>query len=111
MVNLKLTRLFWRAFVPVLALTWLAPAPAWAEKELRWKFKTGDVVHASPAYADGVVYFGGWDSYFYAVDARTGTEKWRAAGSTESSATHSVSGCTRTLQDLITATSRWRSSR
>ena len=33
-----------------------------------------------PRYADGVVYFGSWDSYFYAVDARTGEEKWRFHG-------------------------------
>jgi outer membrane protein assembly factor BamB len=45
--------------------------------ELRWKFKTGDVVHASPAVAAGVVYVGSWDSYFYALDASTGKEKWR----------------------------------
>ena len=44
---------------------------------LRWKFATGDVVHASPAYADGVVYFGSWDSYFYARRRGTGKEKWR----------------------------------
>ena len=30
--------------------------------------------------ADGVVYFGSWDSYFYAVDARTGAQKWRFHG-------------------------------
>lgn len=48
-----------------------------ASGELRWKFKTGDVVHSSPAVVQGVVYFGGWDSRFYAVEAKTGTEKWR----------------------------------
>ncbi len=48
-----------------------------ATGNLRWKFKTGDVVHASPALADGVLFFGSWDSYFYAVDATTGNEKWR----------------------------------
>ena len=46
---------------------------------LRWKFKTGDVVHASPAYANGVLFVGSWDSYFYAVDAKTGKQKWRFA--------------------------------
>ncbi len=51
-----------------------------ASGALNWKFRTGDVVHASPAYADGVVYFGSWDSYFYAVDAKTGAEKWRFHG-------------------------------
>ena len=44
---------------------------------VKWKFKTGDVVHASPAIADGVVFIGSWDSYFYALDAATGAEKWR----------------------------------
>ena len=48
--------------------------------ELRWKFKTGDVVHSSPGYADGTLYFGSWDSYFYAVDAATGKERWRLHG-------------------------------
>ncbi len=42
-----------------------------------WKFKTGDVVHASPAIADGALYIGSWDSYFYALDARTGAQRWR----------------------------------
>ena len=37
-------------------------------------------MHASPAYADGVFFFGSWDSYFYAVDAATGKEKWRFHG-------------------------------
>jgi outer membrane protein assembly factor BamB len=44
---------------------------------LRWKFKTGDVVHSSPAVVDGVVYIGGWDTWFYALDAKTGALRWR----------------------------------
>jgi len=44
---------------------------------LTWKFKTGDVVHASPAIAGGRLFVGSWDSYFYALDAVTGKEKWR----------------------------------
>ena len=51
-----------------------------ASGALRWKFKTGDVVHASPAYANGVLFVGSWDSYFYAVDAKSGKEKWRFHG-------------------------------
>jgi FOG: WD40-like repeat len=35
-----------------------------ATGDLRWKFKTGDVVHASPAFVNGVVFVGSWDSYF-----------------------------------------------
>jgi outer membrane protein assembly factor BamB len=45
---------------------------------LRWKFTTGDVVHASPAVDNGVVYIGSWDRYFYALDAATGELKWKA---------------------------------
>jgi eukaryotic-like serine/threonine-protein kinase len=44
---------------------------------LRWKFTTGNVVHASPAVAGGVVYIGSWDRYFYALDAKTGKMIWR----------------------------------
>ncbi len=44
---------------------------------LRWKFHTGNVVHASPALAGGLLYVGSWDSYFYALDAASGAERWR----------------------------------
>jgi len=44
---------------------------------LRWKFHTGNVVHASPALADGLLYVGSWDSYFYALDAASGEQRWR----------------------------------
>ena len=44
---------------------------------LKWKFKTGDVVHGSPAIAEGVLFVGSWDQFFYALDAATGKEKWR----------------------------------
>lgn len=44
---------------------------------LRWKFTTGNVVHASPAVSHGVVYVGSWDRYFYALDARTGSVRWK----------------------------------
>ena len=46
---------------------------------LRWKFATGNVVHASPAVHDGVVFVGSWDRYFYALDARTGSLVWKFA--------------------------------
>jgi outer membrane protein assembly factor BamB len=44
---------------------------------VKWKFQTADVVHASPAIADGRLYVGSWDTYFYALDATTGAEVWR----------------------------------
>ena len=47
--------------------------------ELVWKFKT-DVRNvgfgSSPAVAGGVVYVGSLDNWLYALDARTGQEKW-----------------------------------
>jgi outer membrane protein assembly factor BamB len=40
-------------------------------------FKTGGWVISSPSLADGVVYVGSDDKNLYAVEAKTGTEKWR----------------------------------
>src|SRR5437660_5967102 len=45
--------------------------------ELKWKFKTGDVVYSSPAVVDGAVYVGSHDGYLYSVDAQTGEERWK----------------------------------
>ena len=46
---------------------------------LRWKFETGNVVHASPAIAGGAVYIGSWDRYMYALDAKSGALRWKFA--------------------------------
>jgi outer membrane protein assembly factor BamB len=62
-----------------------------ATGSLKWRFKTGDVVHASLAYADGTLFVGSWDSYFYALDATTGKEKWRFKTG-EDSDTHNQQG-------------------
>jgi hypothetical protein len=32
---------------------------------LKWKFRTGDIVHSSPAIAGGTVFVGSWDTYLY----------------------------------------------
>jgi outer membrane protein assembly factor BamB len=45
--------------------------------QLKWKFHTGDVVHASPAISGGTLFVGSWDSYFYAINATSGREQWR----------------------------------
>lgn len=42
-----------------------------------WDFATGDVVSASPAVVNGVLYAGSWDGYFYALNAATGALIWR----------------------------------
>ena len=44
---------------------------------VKWKFATGNVVHATPAVSDGVVYIGSWDRSLYALDAATGSVKWK----------------------------------
>ncbi|MBI2679876.1 MAG: PQQ-binding-like beta-propeller repeat protein [Candidatus Solibacter usitatus] len=45
--------------------------------ELKWKFTTGNVIHASPAIEGGTLYIGSWDRYLYALDARTGSLRWK----------------------------------
>ena len=44
---------------------------------IKWKFKTGGMVFASPVVADGIVYIGSADHNLYALDAQTGTQKWK----------------------------------
>jgi eukaryotic-like serine/threonine-protein kinase len=48
-----------------------------ASGALRWKFETGNVVHATPAVSNGTVYIGSWDRYMYALDANTGAVRWK----------------------------------
>ena len=45
--------------------------------EERWHVATEQLVHTTPAVADGVVYFSDYDDMLYAVDATGGTERWR----------------------------------
>ena len=46
--------------------------------ELIWKFETGGAVRYAPAVdKNGIVYFGSKDTNLYALDARSGDEKWR----------------------------------
>ncbi|HYF66993.1 MAG TPA: PQQ-binding-like beta-propeller repeat protein [Ohtaekwangia sp.] len=45
--------------------------------KLAWKFKTGDIVHTTPAFDDDNLYIGSWDTFMYALNKRTGKELWR----------------------------------
>ncbi len=45
--------------------------------QLRHKFPSG-AVYGTPAFSDGVIYVGGADRVFRALDARSGKEIWRA---------------------------------
>lgn len=44
---------------------------------LKWKFATGNVVHASPAIVNNVLYIGSWDRNMYALNASSGTMLWK----------------------------------
>ncbi|MBX9581935.1 MAG: PQQ-binding-like beta-propeller repeat protein, partial [Gemmataceae bacterium] len=43
----------------------------------RWAFKTGDAVEGAPAVAGGVVYAGSADKHLYALDLKTGQQRWK----------------------------------
>lgn len=47
-------------------------------KKEKWIFQASDYILASPAVANGVVYFGSVDGYFYAVDNFDGQQKWKS---------------------------------
>ncbi len=44
--------------------------------KLKWKYKTGNVVHSSPAYWDNKIYIGSFDNKFYALNSKTGEKIW-----------------------------------
>ncbi|XP_047331163.1 polyvinylalcohol dehydrogenase-like [Impatiens glandulifera] len=44
---------------------------------LKWKFFAGKDISATPAVADGIVYFPSWNGYIYAVHALDGKLKWK----------------------------------
>jgi outer membrane protein assembly factor BamB len=46
--------------------------------ELAWRFETGGEVHASPVFADGVLYAASYDELLYAIDAQSGAQLWQA---------------------------------
>jgi outer membrane protein assembly factor BamB len=43
---------------------------------VKWTFKTGGVIHSSPAACNGKIICGSWDRNMYCLDAETGTEIW-----------------------------------
>ena len=61
---------------------------------VKWTFKTGGPIVASPAVADGVVYIGSMDGYLYAVDQSTGKERWKFKSSMAIASSPAVAGGT-----------------
>lgn len=50
---------------------------------LAWAFRTGGVVHSSPALAGENLVVGSWDGAVYALDAASGEQRWRFQTQTE----------------------------
>ena len=48
-----------------------------AQLALKWAFKTGGPIAASPTVVGGIVYAGSWDGYEYALNATTGALVWK----------------------------------
>lgn len=44
---------------------------------IRWEFKTKNSVEGAPVIADGIVYVASSDKFLYAIDLKTGQEKWK----------------------------------
>lgn len=42
-----------------------------------WKFRTKQSIDGAPAIVGGVVYVGSYDEHLYAIDLKTGMEKWK----------------------------------
>lgn len=61
----------------LFALNVSSQAPRDPEEQTRCRFRTEDAVYASPLISDGILYIGSMDSTFYAIDAKSGREKWR----------------------------------
>ena len=56
-----------------------------ASPKLLWNFTTGDAVNSSPAVVHGIVYFGSYDGFVYALDAVNGRQIWNYSDSNSGS--------------------------
>ena len=63
-------------------------------KGVKWIFKTGGAIVASPVIADGVVYIASLDGHLSAVDEETGKEKWNFKSRLPIASTPAISGGT-----------------
>ncbi len=45
--------------------------------EILWKFQAKDAFEGTAAIVDGVVYVGNYDEHLYAIDLKTGQQKWK----------------------------------
>jgi outer membrane protein assembly factor BamB len=67
----------------------------------KWTFNTGGVIGTSSIVVAGTVYVGSWDGYEYALDAATGTLKWKTyLGQTTAACYPQLAGVTSTATVL-----------
>lgn len=72
---------------------------------------TRRIVHATPAFADNVLYIGSWDTHFYALNANTGQQLWRFQGGTvyfatsDSGLLHAVDA--KSGADIFSLSTKW----
>ncbi len=52
-------------------------APVYKLNGIKFTFKTAAPIRSTAAISGGVLYFGGGDDYFYAVDGQSGKQIWR----------------------------------
>ncbi len=91
------------------------PGPV-GEPVLVWSRSIAGPISSNPILADGMLLVGGSDHQFYALDARTGAERWRfqakdqftpfASATDETVVTASADGVLHAL-DLATGAERW----
>jgi outer membrane protein assembly factor BamB len=58
-------------------MTTISPLTGERVSRLTHVYQSADDLTCSPVVSDDLVYIGGPDSYLYAVDSRTGQEKWK----------------------------------
>lgn len=51
--------------------------------QLLWQYQVGNYIEATPAVANGVVYFGSYDHNIYALNASTGALLWQYTASND----------------------------
>jgi outer membrane protein assembly factor BamB len=59
------------------AQTGIATAQLPEQLDIRWEFKAKDSIEGAPAIHNGIVYVASTDHHLYALDLKTGQEKWK----------------------------------
>lgn len=67
----------WPLFRGDPAMSGVGSAKLPEQLEEIWAFKTGDSIEGAPVVDDGIVYVASMDKHLYAVDIKTGKEKWK----------------------------------